>query len=90
MQSSITAVSGLLKMPATDLVSALGTGQSLSSIAASKGISHDRLLSTISTAISSSIPQGSQPLSGDQLASVAGRIADSTSVPAHFALQTAR
>jgi len=88
MQSAITSVAQLLNMQPSQLVSRLGTGQSLASVATSQGISQDTLLSTVEKAVSGSAKQGATPLSGDALRLVASRIAASTSVPAGLSLRT--
>jgi hypothetical protein len=86
MQAAVGAVAQLLNMPSSDLVRQLGAGNSLTSVAAAKGVSADAVTSTVARAVSTAVPQGRQPLSGDQLASVASRIADATSVPAGFSV----
>ena len=55
-----------------------------SSIASAAGVSSQSVLSAVTKAGAGAVPQGSQPLSGDLLASVTSRIVQSTSVPARF------
>jgi len=86
MQAAIGAVSQLLNMPAGDLVRQLGSGQSLTSVAAGQGVPAGSVLTAVSRAVSTSVPQGRTPLSGDLLASVSSRIASSTGVPRGFSV----
>jgi hypothetical protein len=88
MQSAIGAVSQLLKVSASDLVKQLGTGQSLTSVASAKGISADTVVATVAKAVSSSVPQGREPLSGDLLQQISSRIASSTGVPGGFSTRS--
>ncbi len=89
MQASIGAASQLLGMQPQDLIRQLGGGQSLSAVAASKGVSGASLMSTLTRAVASAAPQGSQPLGGDLLQTVAARIAGATGLPPGFSLGTA-
>ena len=88
MQSAVTAVAQALNTTPTQLVRQLGAGRSMVSVAAAAGISKDSLMSTVSRAIASAVPQGAAPLSGDLLQTVAGRIANTTSLPAGFSVKT--
>jgi hypothetical protein len=90
MQASVTAVAQLLKTTPAELVQQLGKGQSMSSLAAAKGVSPSSLLATVSKAVASTVPQGAQPLSGSLLDSVSSRIAATTSLPAGFHVPAAR
>jgi hypothetical protein len=82
MQAAIGAVSQLLQTPPQELVRRLGGGQSLSSLAAARGVPSSTLLAAVTKAVATAVPQGAQPLSGQLLDSVASRIAGSTAVPA--------
>ena len=90
IQASVTAVAQLLKTTPAELVQQLGTGQSMSSLAAAKGVSPSRLLATVSRAVAATVPQGAQPLSGSLLDQVSSRIAATTSLPAGFHVPAAR
>jgi hypothetical protein len=86
MQSAIGAVSQLLNVQPSDLVRQLGAGQSMSSVAAAQGISRDSVVAAVTRAVSTAVPQGSDPLSGDLLKTVSARITDSTKIPAGFSV----
>jgi len=86
MQAAIGAVSQLLNMPAGDLVRQLGSGQSLTSVAAGRGVSAGSVLAAVSRAVSATVPQGRTPLSGNLLTDVSSRIANSTGVPRGFSV----
>jgi hypothetical protein len=61
-------------MSSSDLISALQSGQSLSSIASSKGLSQDKLVAAMAT----SIQQANPGVSADQATKVATAIATRT------------
>jgi len=84
MQSAIGAASQLLNLSPSELVSQLGSGQSLATVAQSQGVSRDRLLGAVTKAVASAVPQGGTPLNAELLAKISGRIADSTQVPRSF------
>ncbi|HTZ45818.1 MAG TPA: hypothetical protein VMB79_18295 [Jatrophihabitans sp.] len=77
MQAALSAASQLFGMSTGQLQSSLASGQSMSAIAASKGISAQDLTSTLESAISSTAPQGSAP-SQSMLDRIAGNIAHHT------------
>ena len=63
-----------LGMNSSDLISALQSGQSLSSIASSKGVSQDKLVASMAT----SIQQANPGVSADQATKVATAMATRT------------
>ncbi|HEX7591747.1 MAG TPA: hypothetical protein VF375_07335 [Candidatus Limnocylindrales bacterium] len=72
--AAMDAASKLLGMSTTDLTTALKSGQSLSSIATSKGVSQSDLTAAMATAI-----QGSNPnITADQAKEIATRMATQT------------
>jgi len=89
MQAAVTAVAQLLKTSPSTVVQQVGTGQSLSCLAAAKGVSQASLLATVGKAVASGVPQGAQPLSGSVLDTVSSRIASATSLPAGFRIPSA-
>jgi len=86
MQAKIeTAVAGALKMSVDDLRTQLASGKSLTDIAASKGVSKDALVSTISDTLAANQPGASSASSStasssstgsSDLTALATRIAD--------------
>ena len=90
MQAAVTAVAQLLRTTPSQLVQQLGAGQSMTSLAAARGVSQSTLLATVGRAVSSTVPQGAQPLSGSLLDTVSARIAGTTSLPAGFRVPTPR
>lgn len=86
MQSAIAAVSQLINTPPAQLVRQLGSGQSLLSVASAAGVSKDAVMSTLTRTLASAVPQGASPLTGDLLLTVAGRIANTTTLPAGFSV----
>jgi hypothetical protein len=75
----LKAVADKLGMSVDDLRSALDKGASLNQIATTKGVSHEDLISTITSSISGSTAAGAAPLLDDtRLEQLAERIASST------------
>ena len=74
MATAMSAASQALGMSASDLSTALKSGQSLSSLASSKGISQDDLVKAISDALQ----KADSNLSADQAKEVATRLATAT------------
>ena len=71
MSTAVGAVASLLGTTTTDLATSLQSGQSLASIASSKGVSQNALVGAISTAL-----QGADSsLSADQAAQLATTLA---------------
>jgi len=84
MKAAVGAVARLTGTTASNVVSQLGQGKSLASVAKSSGVSHAAVMASVTKAISTAVPQGSQPLSGSQLETVASRIVKATNVPARL------
>jgi len=76
MQGAIDGAAQLFGMTPDALASTLSSGQSLSSLAAGKGVSQSDLVQAISTGIQQAQPQASGGPTGATLSLVAGRIAN--------------
>jgi hypothetical protein len=70
------AVAGLLGISTSTLQSDLASGQTMASLASSKGVSSSSLISAISSVLASNAPQGGTAQSASQLAQMATNIAD--------------
>ena len=88
MQSAVLAMARSLNTPPSQLVRQLGSGQSMISVGAAAGMSRDAVLATVTRAVAAAVPQGAAPLGGDLLQTVAGRIANTTTLPAGFSVRT--
>ena len=75
MQQTLGPVAQLFGMTTDQLDQALQGGESLTDIAAGKGISQADLTAAIKQGIQQAQPPGSAPLSDSQLTNMAGRIA---------------
>jgi len=78
MQAAIGAAAQLFQMSPSAVAAAVGGGQSLSSLAAAKGISSSSLLDAVKAGIAQAAPQGSTGPSGALLDRIAGRIVNHT------------
>jgi len=83
MATAMNAASQALGMSSSDLTSALQSGQSLSQLASSKGISQDDLVKAISDALA----QGNSNLSSDQATQIATGLVTATSQSAPWSTQ---
>jgi hypothetical protein len=76
MSDTLGPVAQLFGMTTDQLQQALQSGQSLSDIASSKGVSPTDLLSAIKQGIQQAQPNGAPPLSDNQLTNIANRVAN--------------
>jgi hypothetical protein len=83
MQGALSATANLFGMSTDQLVSAVQGGRSLSSLAASKGVSQSDLLNAIKQGIQNATPQGASGPSASQLDTIASRIANHTGGRVH-------
>lgn len=77
-QPEMTDTASLLGISTSQLSSDLQSGQTLSSLASSDGVSSSDLLSSVESDLSSGAPQGAPTLSGDQLAQMATNMINGT------------